>query len=102
MRTIKVPEWLDIEDEQAGKFRVMFDYDEGEPERWNGLTGVGNPETPPSLEITAVDFGGGLQSPDAFPQLNIEAIEAECWEHIGRLQEAYWADYAEHCERERA
>ena len=37
---------------------VRYDYDKGEPMRWNGLTGVGTPEIPPSIEVCEVLYRG--------------------------------------------
>ena len=47
---------------------VSFDYDLGEPERWNGLTGVGNPEVPAYLELTSVLINGVWVGTEVFAE----------------------------------
>jgi len=89
-----------------------YEYDRGEPERWNGLTGVGNPETPPSVYVTEVCVNGEWLPAEAFDQdqcdkwdqyvmdqlieyesaINAEQAEAEyiAWEEAKRYAKEDW------------
>lgn len=91
---IKIPEFVELEDSYV-KLRVRFDYDAGEDQWFDAKAGVGSPGHPASIEVTAVDFGRGWESPETYPQLNIEACEQEIMDTITRLEEAFWAEYAE-------
>ena len=46
------------------KVYVHYDYSPAEPERWNGLTGEGDPGCPACIEITSCSIGGAEFDPD--------------------------------------
>lgn len=39
---------------------VRYDYEAGEPERWNGLTGVGNPASGPIVVVYEIKRSDGV------------------------------------------
>jgi hypothetical protein len=79
-----------IDDEDA---EVRYDYDAGEPERWNGLTGVGNPAIGPSVEIYEYRVGNGPWTSPTGKEPWIERVEQEI---IDAEAESSWT---RHCER---
>lgn len=97
---ITVPEFFVLFHEDT-EFKARFDYDKGEDQWFDARAGVGSPGYPPSVCLNEVDFGNGWESPEAYPQLNVEACEQEIMDKIDALHEAYWAEYAEHMEAER-
>lgn len=97
---IKVPEFFVLFHEDT-EFKAYFDYDEGEEQWFDARAGVGSPGYPPSVCLTEVDFGKGLEPVENYPQLNVAAVEQQIADKIDALHEAYWAEYAEHMESER-
>ena len=67
-------------------FRVRFDYDRGEDQWFDARAGVGSPGHDPSVCINEVNFGAGWESPDVYPQLNLEQCEAEVMEKLADLE----------------
>jgi hypothetical protein len=82
---MKLPTELELWHEDT-QFRVRFDYDRGEAQWFDARAGVGSPGYDPSVSITEVNFGAGWESPDAYPQLDIAACEAEIMEKMAALQ----------------
>lgn len=68
------------------QFRVRYDYDRGEQQWFDARAGVGSPGYDPSVCITEVNFGAGWESPDAYPQLDFAACEAEVMERLAELE----------------
>ena len=97
---IKIPEFFELSYGE-GMLKAYFDYDEGEEQWFDARAGVGHPGSPADVIITSVDFGGGKEDPETFPQLDIERCEVEIMEEIDKLYDAYWSDYAEHMEGEK-
>lgn len=81
-------------------FKAAFDYDEGEEQWFDAKAGVGSPGFPPSVCLNEVDFGKGWESPNNYPDLNVEAVEQQIIGKIADLWDAYWAEYAESQEKE--
>ena len=75
--------WLFHEDVP---FCVRFDYDRGEDQWFDARAGVGSPGYPACVQINEVNFGGGWELPEKYPQLNIEACEAELMEKLADLE----------------
>ena len=92
---MKLPDHFEIDvDDLPMYFR--YDYDRGERERWNGLTGVGNPEIPPSVMVTEVSLDGVTwNDPEMYPQLNMEVIEQEIMDKLADLEAGENAAQAE-------
>lgn len=67
-------------------FRVRFDYDPGEAQWFDARAGVGSPGHDPSVCINEVNFGGRWESPLVYPQLDIEACEAEVMEKLADIE----------------
>jgi hypothetical protein len=97
---IKPPEFYELFHEDV-EFKARFDYDEGEEQWFDARAGVGSPGYPASVCITEVDFGNGWESPENYPQLNLEQCEQEIMDKIDALHEAFWAEYAEYMGGER-
>jgi hypothetical protein len=93
---MKLPNEMELHND-LGPYRVRFDYYPGEPMRWNGLTGVGNPASDPSVAITEVNFGRGWESPDVYHEVDWSALESEVMEKLAELEAE---DYAARHERE--
>ena len=83
----RIPQYFTFQTDDGHDFRVAFDFDPGEEQSWNGLTGVGSPGYPASVEITDVDFGAGWKPLEAYPQLNIAGIEQAIMDRINDLYE---------------
>jgi hypothetical protein len=83
---------------------VRYDYDRGEPQSWNGLTGVGSPGYDPCVEITEVRFpAGAWETPDRYPQIDWSMIEDEVLQRLAELyveEQAAYSDYMYDCARE--
>jgi hypothetical protein len=75
-------------------FLVRYDYDAGEEQWFDARAGVGSPGYPASVQLTEVNFGAKWETPDAYPQLDVEAIEHEIMERIDQEAEAFFAEYA--------
>jgi hypothetical protein len=82
---MKLPTELELWHEDT-PFRVRFDYDRGEAQWFDARAGVGSPGHDPSVWINEVNFGNGWQSPEVYPQLNIEACEQEVMEKLAELE----------------
>ena len=67
----------------------------GEDQWFDARAGVGSPGYPPSVEITEVNFGAGWESPDVYPQLNLEACEQELMERLAALEADEYAAQAD-------
>ena len=67
-------------------FRVRYDYDRGEQQWFDARAGVGSPGYDPSVSINEVNFGNGWESPDVYPQLDLDACEAEVMEKLAALE----------------
>ena len=96
---VKLPEFFELFHEDV-EFKARFAFDQGEDQWFDASAGVGSPGYPASVCMTEVNFGSGWESPENFPQLNIEQCEQEIMDKIDELYEAFWAEYAEHMERE--
>ena len=68
------------------EFRARFDYDRGEEQWFDARAGVGSPGHDPSVSITEVNFGAGWESPEVYPQLNVETCEQEILEKLADLE----------------
>ena len=82
---MKLPTELELWHEDT-PFRVRFDYDRGEQQWFDARAGVGSPGYDPFVEITEVNFGAGWESPDAYPQINLDACEDEVLEKLAALE----------------
>jgi hypothetical protein len=67
-------------------FRVRFDYDHGEAQWFDARAGVGSPGHDPCVSINEVNFGNGWESPEAYPQLDLDACESEVLEKLAELE----------------
>jgi hypothetical protein len=70
------------------EFRVRFDYDRGESQWFDARAGVGSPGYDPSVMLTEVNFGRGWETPDVYPQLNIDQIEQEIMDKLIEIESA--------------
>lgn len=68
------------------EFRARFDYDRGEQQWFDARAGVGSPGYDTSVSLTEVNFGTDWESPDAYPQLNVDACEQEILEKLAELE----------------
>lgn len=93
--TIKVPEFIEMHDDDDRPFKVRFDYDPGEEQWFDARAGVGSPGYPAGVEVYEVDFGKGWEPIENYPQLNVQACEQAVMDHIDKLHEAFWAEYDE-------
>ena len=82
---MKLPTEMELWHEDTA-FRVRFDYDRGEDQWFDVSAGVGSPGHDPFVLINEVNFGAGWESPDVYPQLNIEACEEEVMEKLAALE----------------
>ena len=84
---MKLPTELELRDQDDNPFRVRFDYDRGEQQWFDARAGVGSPGYDPSVCITEVNFGGKWESPEVYPQLNIEDCEQEVMDCLYVLEQ---------------
>ena len=82
---MKLPNEMELFHDDTA-FRVRFDYDKGERQWFDAKAGVGSPGYDPSVCINEVNFGAGWDSPDNFPQLNMDACESEVMEKLADLE----------------
>lgn len=68
------------------EFRVRFDYFRGEEQWFDARAGVGSPGCDPSVDITEVNFGTGWELPNAYPQLNLDAIGDEVMQRLADIE----------------
>ena len=71
-----------------GTILVRFDADRGEEQWFDARAGVGSPGYPPSVEITEVNLGAGWTTPDAHPELDLDALADQVMEKLGEAEEA--------------
>ena len=90
----KQPE-MEFFDSDDKPFLVRYDLDRGEDQWFDAKAGVGSPGYPPECCVTEVNFGNGWESPETYPQLNLEAIEVEIMERTAADEADYWAAAAE-------
>ena len=83
---MKLPTEMELWHEDT-PFRVRFDYDRGEQEWFDARAGVGSPGYDPFVSINEVNFGAGWESPDAYPQLDLAACEADVMGRLVDLEE---------------
>lgn len=76
-----------IDDAQA---RVRYDYDLGESQWFDARAGVGSPGYDASVWVTEINFdlGGGWELPDAYPELDFDAVEQQIMDKIIELESA--------------
>jgi hypothetical protein len=67
-------------------FRVRFDYERGEQQWFDARAGVGSPGYDPYVVINEVNFGGGWESPEAYPQLDLAVCEAVVMQKLADLE----------------
>ena len=68
------------------EFRARFDFDRGEQQWFDARAGVGSPGYDPSVSITEVNFGGGWEIPETYPQLDVAACEDEIMQRLCDLE----------------
>ena len=96
-----IPKQLEVflRTEVLGQFdrcvMARFDYDRGEPQRWNGLTGVGNPETPASVQVDDINIDGRWYGRDELPSVDWEDLEQQIMDKIIEIQSEEQADRSE-------
>lgn len=83
---MKLPTEIELWHEDT-PFRVRFDYEKGEQQWFDARAGVGSPGCDPCVSITEVNFGSGWESPDVYPQLDIDACECEVLDKLAQLEE---------------
>jgi hypothetical protein len=66
---------------------ARFDYEPGEAERWNGLTGVGNPEIPASVEVTEVNIDGHWYGRIDLPPIDWDDLDQQVMDAIIELDD---------------
>ena len=84
---MKLPTELELNSEDV-VFRVRFDYFKGERQYFDAVAGVGSPGFDAYVCINEVNFGAGWEAPEAYPQLDIIACEAEVIEKLSELEAA--------------
>ena len=82
---MKLPTEMELFDGDT-LFRVKFDYDPGERQWFNPSEGVGSPGYPPSVDIYEVNYGGGWESVEAYPMLDLKMHEANVLERILEIE----------------
>ena len=84
---MKLPTELEvfIDDAQA---RVRFDYDRGEAQWFDARAGVGSPGYDASVSVTEINFdmGGGWELPEAYPELDFDAIEQQVMDRLVEIE----------------
>ena len=86
---------ITLQDPDDRDFRVRYEFDPGEEQWFDARAGVGSPGYPAEVSVIEVDFGAGWESPDVYPQLNMDAIEQACIDNEERLAQDYWAGVEE-------
>ncbi len=66
MKTPDIIEWQFEDDEIYCIVNACFI--RGEPERWNGMTGVGNPETPDAVDFSEIYLRGDPEQTNLLPK----------------------------------
>lgn len=88
---MKLPTELQFHAPDDTPFLVRFDFSRGESQWFDRRAGVGSPGHDPYAEVTEVNFGKGWESPEAYPQINYDALENEILERLAEID-------AERCE----
>jgi hypothetical protein len=91
---MKLPTEIEMFDGDTA-FRVRFDYDRGEDQWFDARAGVGSPGYDPSVFIIEVNFGAGWESPDTYPQLDLDRCESEVMERLTSIESDWHAARAE-------
>ncbi len=89
---MKLPLAFEFFTDDDTPFLVRYDYDRGEAQWFDASAGVGSPGHDPCAEVTEVNFGKGWETPENYPQLNIEAIEADILERLAEIESEQYAD----------
>jgi hypothetical protein len=88
---MKLPTEMELWHEDT-PFRVRFDYDRGERQWFDARAGIGSPGYDPSVSINEVNVGNGWESPETYPQLDIDACECEVMEKLADLEASEQAE----------